>query len=119
VSLAVELERRELRFLVDGIPAISTIFPAPKEAPFILAQWKILASRTDATARLTGKKLATELKKVSLGAERHIIADVIRLQEEITAAKEEIAVLERRINDNIYRLHDLTADEIEMIEAAV
>ena len=67
---------------------------------------------------MTGKKLATELKKVSLSADDHIMADVIRLQEEIAAAEAEVATLEARINQTIYRLHDLTPDEIAMIESA-
>lgn len=119
VSLAAELERGELRFLIDGIPAVTGIFPPPEQAPFILAQWKVLASRTDVTARMTGKALAAELKKVALSADDHIMTDVIRLQEEIAAAETEIATMESGINQTIYRLHDLTPDEIVMIEAAV
>lgn len=47
------------------------------------------------------------------------MADVIRLQEEIASADTEIATLETRINQMIYRLHDLTLSEISMIEASV
>lgn len=119
VPLSAELERGELRFLIDGMPAVTGVFPPPEQAPFILAQWKVLASRTEVTARMTGKKLATELKKVALTADDHIMADVIRLQEEIATAETEIAKLEARIDHTIYRLHDLTPDEIAMIEAAV
>jgi len=119
VPLSAELERGELRFLIDGIPAVTGIFPPLEQAPFILAQWKVLASRTEVTARMTGKKLASELKKVALSADDHIMADVIRLQEEIATAETEIATLETRINQTIYRLHDLTPEEIAMIEAAV
>lgn len=119
VLLSAELERGELRFLVDGIPAITGIFPPPEQAPFILAQWKVLASQTEVTARINGKKLATELKKVTLSADDHIMADVIRLQEEIATAETEIAKLETRINQTIYRLHDLTPEEIKLIENAI
>lgn len=119
VPLSAELERGELRFLIDGIPAITGIFPRPEQAPFILAQWKVLASRTEVSPRMTGKKLATELKKVAPSADDHIMTDVIRLQEEIAIAETEIATLETRINQTIYLLHDLTPEEIAMIEAAV
>jgi hypothetical protein len=119
VRLSAEQERGELRFLIDGIPAISGIFPPPEQAPFILAQWKVLASRTDVTTHMTGKKLAAGLRKVSVHADDHIMADVIRLQEEITNTETEIATLEDRINKTIYRLHDLTRDEIALIEGAV
>jgi hypothetical protein len=119
VPLSAELERGELRFLIDGIPTITGIFPPPEQAPFILAQWKLLASRTEVTARMTGKKLATDLKKVALNADDHIMADVIRLQEEVAAAEAEINSLEARINKTIYRLHELTPDEIALIEGSI
>ena len=45
------------------------------------------------------------------------MADIIRLQEEIAATETEISTLEDRINQIIYRLHDLTRDEIGMIES--
>ena len=119
VPMSAELERGELRFLIDGIPAVTGIFPPPEQAPFILAQWKVLASRTEVSARMTGKKLAAELKKVALAADGHIMADVIRLQGEVATAETEIAMLETRINQTIYRLHELTSGEISMIEATV
>lgn len=119
VPLSAELERGELSFLIDGIAGTTGIFPPPEQALFILAQWKVLASRTEVTARMAGKKLASELKKVSPSAEDHIMADVIRLQAEIATIEAEIAALEARINQTIYRLHVLTQDEITMIEASV
>ena len=118
IPLAAEIERGELRFLIDGIPVITGIFPPPAEASFILAQWKVLASRTEVTAQMNGKKLSDNLKKVCVNAEEHIMADVIRLQGEVTAAETEIMELEQRINETIYRLHKLTRDEIALIEAS-
>ncbi|MEI4262243.1 hypothetical protein [Roseovarius sp. D0-M9] len=56
---------------------------------------------------------------VALSVDDHIMADVIRLQEEISTAEIEIATLEIRINQTIYRLHDLTPVEISLIEATV
>lgn len=118
VPLSAELKRGELRFMIDGIPAVIGLFPSPEQATFILAQWKVLASRTEITTRTTGKKLANELRKVALSADDHIMADVIRLQEEIATVEAEIDKLEARINQTIYRLHDLTPEEISMIEAS-
>lgn len=118
VPLAAEIERGELRFLIDGIPVITGIFPPPAEASFILAQWKVLASRTEVTAQMNGKKLADALKKVCTTADEHIMADVVRLQGEVSVAEAEIVELEKRINETIYRIHKLTREEIATIEAS-
>ena len=50
--------------------------------------------------------------------EAHIMAEVIRLQTSIAADEAEIATLEDRINQTIYRLHKLTREEIALIEGA-
>jgi len=118
VPLAAELVRGELRFLIDGIPAITGIFPPPAEAPFLLAQWSVMASRTEVTDKTTGAKLADMLRKVSPSADAHIMAEVIRLQTSIATDEAEIASLEGRINQTIYRLHKLTREEIALIESA-
>jgi hypothetical protein len=115
VPLSAELVRGELRFLIDGIPAITGIFPPPAEAPFLLAQWLVLASRTEMTEKTTGKKLSDMLRRVSSSAETHLMAEVIRLQNSIAADEAEIRKLEDRINQTIYRLHNLTRDEIALI----
>lgn len=115
VPLSAELVRGELRFLIDGIPAVTGIFPPPAEAPFLLAQWSVMASRTDVTDKTTGKRLSDMLRNVSSVAETHIMAEVIRLQNSIAADEAEIRILEDRINQTIYRLHNLTSDEIALI----
>jgi len=116
VALSAELYRGELRFMVDGIPATSGIFPIAAEAPFLLAQWCVLASRLDVTDKMDGKRLSALLKKVTPTAEAHIMADIIALQEAITATEVEITQIETRVNQTIYRLHALTPAEIRMIE---
>ena len=84
----------------------------------MLAQWLVLASRTEVKANTTGKKLADLLRKVSPSAEPHIMADVIRLQTSIATDEAEISKLEARINEMIYRLHKLKPDEIALIETS-
>jgi hypothetical protein len=117
VVLSADLHRGELRFMVDGIPATNGIFPIAAEAPFLLAQWRVLASRLDVTDKMDGKRLSALLKKVTPTAEAHIMADIIALQEAITATEVEITQIETRVNQTIYRLHALTPAEIRMIEA--
>ncbi|MCL2716661.1 MAG: N-6 DNA methylase [Alphaproteobacteria bacterium] len=118
VALSAELVRGELRFLIDGVAAVRGIFPPRREAGFLLAQWSVLASCTEVTKKMTGRKLAGLLRRVSPAADSHVMGDVIRLQKRIAASEAEIAVLEARVNERIYRLHELTAEEIALIEDA-
>ena len=118
VVLSADLDGDELRFLIDGIPAIDGIFLPPKTASFVLAQWRVLAGRLEVTGKLTGKKLADELKRVSVNADAHLMAEVVQREDEISAIDAEIARLEARVNETIYRLHGLTPEEIAIIEAA-
>lgn len=119
VCLSAELVRGELHFLIDGIPAITGIFPPPEQAAFLIAQWRVLASQTEVTDKITGKKLADALRRVCPTTENHLMVEVIRLQEAVTGIEAEITVLETRINQTIYRLHKLTPNEVAMIETSV
>ena len=89
--LSAHLRRGELRFLIDGIPVVAGIFLPPKVAPFVLAQWRVLAGRLEVTGKLTGKKLADELKRVSVNADSHLMAEVVQREDEISAIDAEIA----------------------------
>ena len=116
--LSADLHRGELRFLVDGIPVINGLFLPPNTASFVLAQWRVFAGRLEVTDKLTGRKLAEELRKVSVSADEHLMAEVVEREQAISAIDAEIARLEARVNETIYRLHQLTPDEIAIIEAA-
>ena len=104
--------------MIDGIPVVSGIFLPSNIAPFVLAQWRVLAGRLEVTGKLTGKKLAEDLKRVSVNADAHLMAEVVQREDEISAIDAEIARLEARVNETIYRLHGLTPEEIAIIEAA-
>ncbi len=43
VALDADLNRGELRFLINGIPVVDRIFPSAEDAPFLLAQWSVKA----------------------------------------------------------------------------
>ena len=116
VSLSAELSEGELRLLVDGIPVLRGIFPAPSVAQFVLAQWRVLTNRLEGMRKLTGKKMAAELRTVSISADTHIRKDIVEHQLAIARIEEEVWKLEDRINRRIYRLHDLSQNDIKMVE---
>ncbi len=115
-QLFADLHNGELRFLINETPVISGIFPPSEQAQFILAQWRVLASCLVVTNKLTGKMLATKLKKICMNTDAHIMTDIITRQEIVSNFDVEIAQLEARINQMIYRSYDLTEEEIQMIE---
>ena len=51
VAMAGELENDELRFYVDGAPAVDRVFVNDEEGPFIAAQWKLLAASFSVTPK--------------------------------------------------------------------
>lgn|GEM_PF-3338285 len=116
--LSADLLRGELRFLIDGMPVVTGLFLPSEAASFVLAQWRVLAGRLEVTGKLTGKKLVDELRRVSVSADPHLMAEVVERAQAISAIDAEIARLESRVNETIYRLHDLTLDEIAIVEAA-
>ncbi|WP_228124482.1 TaqI-like C-terminal specificity domain-containing protein [Gluconobacter vitians] len=117
VELAPELADGELRFLIDNIPVIQGIIPPPDQAPFLLAQWAIIANRISEPEKLSGKKIVNLLRSVSPDAEPHIKDNVIHLQKVVAGNETDIAALERQVNLLIYRLHKLTNNDIIMIES--
>lgn len=98
---------------------VAGIFLLPKIASFVLAQWRVLASQLEFASKLTGKKLADELRRVSVSADPHLMAEVVEREQAISAIDAETARLEASVNETVYHLHRLTPDEIAIIEAAV
>lgn len=116
VALDASFERGELRFFIDGAPAIERVFVAPEEGAFVLAQWKVIAATFDITEKTTGKKLAAALRKVAADAPGAVRAQVIDLQGQLTATETAIADAEGAMNALVYRLYALTPEEIALVE---
>ena len=68
------------------------------------------------TEKTDGKKLTIELRKVNTRGDSAIVTQVMALQEAISDAESEISAIESQVNMMIYRLQQLTDDEIAMIE---
>jgi len=109
-------ERGELRFFIDGVPAIERVFVDDAEGAFILAQWKVIASTFTITEKTTGKKLAETLRRVAPAAPEPLRSQVIALVETLTNTERDTATAEAEMNRRLYVLYGLTPAEIALVE---
>jgi hypothetical protein len=117
VAMAAELENGELRFYVDGVPAIDRIFVDDEEGPFIAAQWKLLAATFSVTPSTDGKKLSAALRRLGVPDNPAAVQQIIEFQGRLAELEVEIADAEREMNALLYRLYQLSPDEIRLVEA--
>lgn len=114
--LAAELVDGELRLLVDGAPVASAYVEADA-APFLLAQWQLVALTFEPKGKTDGKRLVDALRKVGTDAEPALRDQIIERQGALAALSADIAVLEAQLHDITCRLFGLTADERRRVEA--
>ncbi len=106
----------ELSFSIDGVPVIDRIFENDANGPFILAQWKVLATTFSITEKTTGKKLCDALRKLAANDGSPVVTQIMALQEELSALDADIARQEHEMNAAVYALYGLTAEEIALVE---
>ena len=114
-TLDASFEHGELKFLVAGSPVVDKIFVGDQEGDFILAQWKLLASTYSITEKTDGKKLANALRKIRVTDNPAIVTQVIERQEELAQLERDIAIVEVELNEIVFHLYDLDADQIRMV----
>ncbi len=107
----------ELRYFIDGSPAVERIFLGEQEGAFVLAQWTLIVSNFSITEKTTGKKLADALRMVALNADEPVRHQIIDRQHKLSGAEADIAATETEMNTHLYRLYGLSSDEIALVEA--
>ena len=118
-ELSAELARGELKFFINGVSVIDRVFVKAAEAPFILVQWKYLASTFPITAKTDGKKLCNALRKIAVTENAALIEQVIDLQAKLSKTEAEIATAESEMNAIIYDLYGLNKNQIRHIEQSL
>lgn len=116
-ALDATLTDGELRFLVDDLPVLDRIFVTAAEGPFLLAQWKVLASTLEVTERTTGKKLAGLLRSFALSDNPAVVEQVLAAVALLAACEASISEQEAGLNDLTFRLYGLTAEERALVAA--
>ena len=110
-DLEATLTEGELAFLIDGVPVLDRVFVTPAEAPFILAQWKVLASTLSFTEATTGKTLCDTLRTLVTPGNTAVEEQVIALSQQLVECETIIEAREASLNALIFALYNLSDAE--------
>ncbi|MGH7936264.1 MAG: Eco57I restriction-modification methylase domain-containing protein, partial [Chthoniobacterales bacterium] len=109
----VAFERGELTLSFGGVSALAGVFLDPPEGRLTEAHWRylfIVQRRRDAAA------LARELRRPPIGAETSAARQFIERVAELVRLGAEIVVAEAAMNELMYNLYNLDADEHALVE---
>jgi hypothetical protein len=118
VLLDAELRDGELMFLADGVAVADRIFVTGAEGPFLVAQWKVIASTFSVSERTNGKKLGDALRALAPPGNAGLVEQVISLQRDLAACEAEIKTREAEMNCMIAVLYALTPADQRLIADA-
>ena len=118
VGMSAELVDGELRFWVDGVKALDRIFVDDETGPFVVAQWKVVATSMSVTKSTDGAKLSSSLRRLAVSSDNpEAVRQIVVLGRSLDGVEARIAKAERIINKLHYDLYGLTSDEVKRIEA--
>jgi len=111
------IERRgELGIEIDGVTALDGVFVDADEIPFIAAQWRQKLRQTNVTAKFDAKRLIRLLLDLRTTEHTALRAQVIEIDAAIQKLDQAIEAKEAEMNELLYELYDLDADERKLIE---
>jgi hypothetical protein len=102
--------------MIDGVPVVNKIFVSADEGEFILAQWKVLTATLTVTEKTDGKKLVNGLRNLAVADNPAVVQQIVTHERELTRLEADNTQHEAEINTLIYRLYDLTDNDIALIE---
>jgi len=114
-KLTIANEYGELKLMANGAALIEGIFLDEDEAPFIAAQWRQKARKTNVTEKFDAKRLLGLLLKLRKTENEAIRKQVVQIDADIQILDEEIASAEADMNALTYRLYGLTEDEVRLV----
>jgi hypothetical protein len=111
-ELTAEHLNGELRLLSDGKPVLQNIFVKPELGTLVRQYWRFVISRRSKEA----KTFARELASYPLADETDAAPQFMARVDQLLALNIDILAHERRMNDALYDLYDLSTDERQLIE---
>ena len=117
VFLEVQQGDDELGVVIDEMPVLSGIFVDAKDASFLAAQWRqkirlSTVSRSFKARQLV--KMLLELRQTNVSALR---TQVVELDAQVVEIDAKIGSAESEMNEMLYEVYGLTAEEREMVES--
>jgi hypothetical protein len=116
VKLTVVTEYGELKLMDGNISLIEGVFLGDHEEEFIAAQWRQKARKTNITEKFDAKRLIALLLKLRKTGNPAIMKQVVKIDADIQAIDVEIDQAEADMNSLIYRLYNLSPEEIQLVE---
>lgn len=110
-SMHATFESGELRFLIDGAPAIEHIYLNDDVGQQALLHWQHLARSISVTEKFTAKALMERLVNVPLTDNADLRQQIGDLSAEITDLEKKIAARETELNQIVVGLYKLTDAE--------
>jgi len=114
VTLTVENTDDELALRIND-RQILRLYDRP-DTPFIAAQWRHTLRDANVTEAYDGKRLLKNLLTLRTTSDTPLRDRILALDAEITALDATIATRETALNAIIYRLYNLTSEEIATVE---
>jgi len=114
-ALTVANTEDELVLTIGGREALR-LYDRP-DTPFIAAQWRHALRDTNVTEAYDGKRLLKHLLTLRSTTDATLHARILALDAEIATLDTTIAEREAALNTLIYRLYQLTPEEIATVEA--
>lgn len=115
-TMDAEFVDGELRFLIDGAPAIRGIYVDDLAGEFILAQWQVIALGFEPTGKGDAKRLTDLLRTVGAEAETEVRNQIIERQRQLAELGATLRDFERKLHAVTCRLYDLTPAERQLVE---
>ena len=105
----------ELSFLVDDVPVVDRVFVTEAEGPFLLAQWKVLASTLSITENTTGKALCDALRTLVAANNAALVAQVVSYAATLAACEMAIRKKEGEVDALVFDLYGLSKAERKLV----
>ena len=98
----------------NGVVVIDHVFVSPEEGPFLVAQWQLALLQIGTSA---ASKIVELLRNVKRSGNQVLKNQVIELAEEAMELRCQIDIRERELNERIFSLYGVTAEERVLIES--
>ncbi|NQT36181.1 MAG: Eco57I restriction-modification methylase domain-containing protein [Planctomycetes bacterium] len=115
IELQIQAEGDALSLVCGGSPLVTKYGLDPAEAKYLAALWRQILRGVNVTCKFTAEKLIAKLLKLRITQDAGLRDTIINMDAQVLSLDVDIAAAEHEINSLIYRLYNLTSDEIALL----